>query len=199
MQWLVLGKVIEVFQEVRRALLSSTPTRGPSQKGKKFSGGGGHGRADSSKMFAEIASRGSYQAQLQADLFRWSHYLKYVIWEIQNFRAGDMEELTEFVKWMDRVLDRLSDQTAVMRKLDWPWSRFEAFREAVGLHKELEEKKVKFRQWEVGRGPRADELKMMQKHMVSRFGASLKLCLFHWVVNDGLEQFQEFEVCQTDG
>jgi len=116
-------------------------------------------------MFAEIASKSTYQAQIQADIIKYNDIIEELINEVKEFKAKDMGHLDEFVKGVDKVLDELTDQTAVLRKFDWPGARFDAFREAVGLNKELEEKKHKFRHWEVGKGKRVDELKMMQKYM----------------------------------
>ncbi|CAD7701973.1 unnamed protein product [Ostreobium quekettii] len=153
-------QVIEMFQEVRRALLSNAQRAGGPLK--KLGGGG---TVDPAQMFAEIASKGTYQAQVQADIVKYADVIEELISEVRKFKARDMEHLAEFVTGVDKVLDELSDETAVLRKFDWPASRFDTFRETVALDKELTEKKNKFKQWQRGKGKRADNLKEIQKYM----------------------------------
>ncbi|CAD7695803.1 unnamed protein product [Ostreobium quekettii] len=154
-------QVIEMFQEVRRALLSNS--KKPGEGHKKL--GGASGPVDQSQMFAEIASKGSYQAQVQADIIKYADVIEELINEVKRFKARDMEHLEEFVNGVDKVLDELSDETAVLRKFEWPASRFDTFREAVALSRELTEKRNKFKQWQRGQGKRADNLKEIQKYM----------------------------------
>ena len=164
-----------MFQEVRRALLSSTQRQGASSA-KKF--GESAGPADASQMFAEIAAKSSYQAQIAADVVKYTDRIEALTKEIRAFRARDMGHLDDFVERVDTALDQLTDQAAVLRNFEWPEVRFDTFREAVGLHKELEQKKQKFRQWQTGNMGRVAEMKRMQQHMVSCAKAHCEECTF---------------------
>ena len=164
-----------MFQEVRRALLSSTQRQGASSA-KKF--GDSAGPADASQMFAEIAAKSSYQAQIAADVVKYTDRIEALMKEIRAFKARDMGHLDDFVERVDTALDQLTDQAAVLRNFEWPEVRFDTFREAVGLHKELEQKKQKFRQWQAGNMGRVAEMKRMQQHMVSCAEAPHEECTF---------------------
>lgn len=148
-----------MFQEVRRALLFNTQTQRVDPP-KKY--GTSAGPSDASQMFAEIAAKSTYQSQVQADIVKHGDGINKLIQKVKAFKAKDMCHLDDFVREVNTVLDKLTDQAAVLRNFDWPEARFDAFHEAVGLQKELQEKKRKFHQWQTGRMVRGDELKRMQ-------------------------------------
>ena len=159
------AQVVELYQQLRRACLPGGPKRGgPGPCGKL---GAGAGPVDPAQMFAEIAARGTYRAQVQRDTAKYGPTIEGMIRDVSGFKADDMPRLAEFVGTADAVLDELCDETAVLRNFEWPAPRFDAFREAVALWRELTDKRDRLRHWQCGKGKRPDKRAEIQKYMVS--------------------------------
>lgn len=151
-----------MYHEVQRAF---APRRGAAAPANNM--GGRRGAVDASQVLAELASKSRYQAAVRADVDRHGALIEGLIRRVKAFKAEDMAALRRFVEEVDGLLDGLTDQAAVLRHFPWPHARYDAFREAVGLQAELEEKKRVFGRWPREGGARADGLKKIVDYTVS--------------------------------
>lgn len=155
-------QVIEMFQEVRRALLGDQAKPGNT---KKFVAGSKTG-GDPTSLFAEISNNSRYAQSIQNDIVKYDQIIKDLIKEIANFKASSMNHLLEFVYKTDSILDDLADETAVLKTFDWP-KKYYTFREARALYEEMDKLRKKFKEWKrVPVRSIQDELSEMQKFAV---------------------------------
>ena len=56
---------------------------------------------------------------------------------IRQEKPQDMDALVSFVASTEEQLETLSDEHAVLKSFEWPEKRFDCFREATTLYKEL--------------------------------------------------------------
>lgn len=153
-------KVIALFHELRRA---SQNNQGRAGRGKRFGAGGG----DPSNVLEEMSQKSRYAQCIRAEVEQYDQEIKNLIKRIEIEKVSSMKKLLDFVESADIVLDKLSDETAVLKSFEWP-HKYDAFREASALYKEMEALKHKFVEWK--RLPTRsiqEELKAMEKFTVS--------------------------------
>ena len=56
---------------------------------------------------------------------------------IRQEKPRDMKALVSFVASTEEQLGNLSDERAVLKSFEWPETKFDCFREATALYKEL--------------------------------------------------------------
>lgn len=154
-------KVIKLFHELHRGSQNSQRKAG---RGKMFVAGGG---VDPSSVLAEITQKSHYAQRIQTDIEKYDQEIKDLIKKIESLKISSMIKLLDFVESTDIILDQLSDETAVLKRFNWP-QKYYAFREASALYKELVVLKQKFMEWKrLPTRPIQDELKEMEKFTVS--------------------------------
>ncbi|CAD7702153.1 unnamed protein product, partial [Ostreobium quekettii] len=137
--------VIDTYHEVQRAFAPKIKDAPPPQHNKKEYGQ--KGGVNASEMMAELVSKSKYQAEVAADTVKYREVVTDLIKRVTAFKAENMDELRRFLNEADEHLDRLTDESAVLKSFPWPATRFDAFREGVGLDDELEAMKRKMREW----------------------------------------------------
>eukprot|EP00210_Caulerpa_lentillifera_P003492 g3332.t1 len=152
-------EVIAMFQEMRKALLGNAAKGGGGPK--KIGGGAA---ADPGALMDELSKNSKYAAQVAADIENYGGIIEGLIKEVSTFEPSDMPEMIEFVNKVDGVLSELSDETAVLKKFDWP-QRYYTMLEAKGLYKELEKMKETFSPWKKTENKAVAEMQKIQKFM----------------------------------
>lgn len=158
---IVTVKVIELFHELRRA---SHTNREKSGTERRFAGGMGGGL---SSVLAEITQKSQYAQSIQADVDKYCQVIKDLGKKIVSLKVSSMRQLLGFVRDTDNVLDKLADEVGVLKNFEWP-PKYDIFREACALYKEMNGLKEKFTEWKIPSSRSApDELKEMEKFTVS--------------------------------
>ncbi|TYG53264.1 hypothetical protein ES288_D09G095600v1 [Gossypium darwinii] len=110
--------------------------------GKKKGGGGvknnssGQGMADA---LAEITKKSAYFQQIEEDVEKYSKSIYELKGAIGKFKTKDMNELLQFYKEVESVLENLTDETQVLARIeDFPTKKLEALRTSSTLYSKLE-------------------------------------------------------------
>lgn len=177
-----VSKVIEMFHELRRACLNDEGTR---IRRKFATNGGSPMGGDMSSVLSEIAEKSGYAQSVRNDVVKHDKIIKDLIERIANFKAPNMDQLVEFVKCADCILDGLVDETAVLKSFNWP-KKYYIFREAKALYLEMVGLRKKLEEWEtLASCSILDELKDMRNYTVSYGVQSLD---YWYVCEDALSK-----------
>eukprot|EP00898_Chlorokybus_atmophyticus_P002306 jgi/Chlat1/3076/Chrsp21S03329 len=85
--------------------------------------------------------RVAFEQAVQEDVERYAGMIEKLAVEVKKLRAADMSEAEAFVQEMNKRLDKLTDEAAVLKHFEWPEAKADSLREAVALHKDLTSKR----------------------------------------------------------
>ncbi|MFQ6661176.1 hypothetical protein Gotur_029425 [Gossypium turneri] len=119
---------------------------GSPMQGKAFGkkrGGGGGGKNNSGQgmadALAEITKKSAYFQQIEEDVEKYSKSIYKLKGAIGKFKTKDMNELLQFYKEVESVLENLTDETQVLARIeDFPTKKLEALRTSSTLYSKLE-------------------------------------------------------------
>ncbi|KAJ1402147.1 hypothetical protein SESBI_28245 [Sesbania bispinosa] len=114
-------------------------------------------------MIGEIENRSSHLLAIKTDVETQGDFIRCLIKEVEGAAFTDIEDVVQFVKWLDDELSYLVDERAVLKHFDWPEQKADALREAAFGYcdlKKLESEASSFR--DNPRQPCGPALKKMQ-------------------------------------
>lgn len=89
-------------------------------------------------MLAEMRRRSVHEAGIERDLTRHVQELSVKAEEVRRFCPAKMEEACAFMETLERKLNVLEDERAVLRRVEgWPEAKVDTMREACALFREL--------------------------------------------------------------
>ncbi|KAG8483298.1 hypothetical protein CXB51_022276 [Gossypium anomalum] len=125
-----------------KSKVEGSPMQGKAFGKKKGGGGGvknnnsGQGMADA---LAEITKKSAYFQQIEEDVEKYSKSIYELKGAIGKFKTKDMNELLQFYKEVESVLENLTDETQVLARIeDFPTKKLEALRTSSTLYSKLE-------------------------------------------------------------
>jgi hypothetical protein len=130
-------EVINLYQKLRRQQLAAQQAalgRSPSSPALLPSAGKSKA-VDPSEIFREIMSKGGYKGKVEADLVKHGPTVEVLAAAVAAFQPRSMEDVMTFVKGGEEVLGQLYDERAVLKEVEWPEAKWDALREAAGLHR----------------------------------------------------------------
>ncbi|KAL6975816.1 hypothetical protein U1Q18_024612 [Sarracenia purpurea var. burkii] len=111
------------------------------------SAGGKQGMADA---LAEMTKRSAYFQQIEEDVEKHAKSILDIKGAISSFRTNDMAELLKFHKYVEQLLEELTDETQVLARFeDFPSKKLESLRTAAALYKRLEKMVSDLKNWKV--------------------------------------------------
>ncbi|KAG0470002.1 hypothetical protein HPP92_016702 [Vanilla planifolia] len=114
-----------------------------SSDGKK----GGQGMADA---LAEMAKRSTYFQHIEEDVHNYSTSILDIKSDICNFRPKNMVELQNFHQHVEKLLEKLTDETQVLARFeDFPYNKLESMRIAVALYLKLDGMITTLKTWKI--------------------------------------------------
>ncbi|XP_030539816.2 uncharacterized protein LOC115747702 isoform X1 [Rhodamnia argentea] len=84
-----------------------------------------------SSIVGEIQNRSAHVLAIKADIETKGEFVNGLIQKIQAAAFSDIEELLNFVDWLDNELSSLADERAVLKHFNWPEKKADAMREAA--------------------------------------------------------------------
>lgn len=90
-----------------------------------------------SSMIGEIENRSSHLLAIKADIETQGEFVNSLIREVNNAVYLKIEDIVEFVKWLDDELCFLVDERAVLKHFDWPERKADTLREAAFGYRDL--------------------------------------------------------------
>lgn len=134
--------------------------------GGKYSGRKGGG--DSAALFDEMKSKSQYVQAIEKEIVQYDAVIRNLIREIVNLKVPSIGYLVDFVKSTESILSELTDETAVLKSYEWP-KRYDTFREACALFKDLGLLKRHLKEWvELSGRSVKENLARMNTYMVSK-------------------------------
>lgn len=82
--------------------------------------GGKTGGGQPGSLLNEPASKSKYAQSIQEDILNYDQVIKDLVKEIGQFKSSSMNCLLEFVNSTDAVLDKLTDEPAGLKSVNWP-------------------------------------------------------------------------------
>ncbi|KAM5588319.1 uncharacterized protein ABKV19_006653 [Rosa sericea] len=136
---------------------------GKSSNGRKggaagSSAAGGKGMADA---LAEMTKRSAYFQQIEEDVQKYSKAIINMRTTLSSFQTKDMNELLEFHKKVESILENLTDETQVLSRFEgFPTKKLETMRAAVALHSQLNAMITELHNWKIEAplGPLLDKI-----------------------------------------
>ncbi|XP_062013228.1 uncharacterized protein At4g04980-like [Rosa rugosa] len=136
---------------------------GKSSNGRKggaagSSAAGGKGMADA---LAEMTKRSAYFQQIEEDVQKYSKAIINMRTTLSSFQTKDMNELLEFHKKVEFILENLTDETQVLSRFEgFPTKKLETIRAAVALHSKLNAMITELHNWKIEAplGPLLDKI-----------------------------------------
>ncbi|XP_076894321.1 protein INCREASED PETAL GROWTH ANISOTROPY 1-like [Bidens hawaiensis] len=119
--------------------------------------------ANTRDMIGEIENRSTHLLAIKTDVETQGDFIKSLIKEVENASFTDIQDVVQFVKWLDDELSYLVDERAVLKHFEWPERKADALREAAFGYcdlKKLESEATSFR--DDPRQPCGSALKKMQ-------------------------------------
>lgn len=162
--------VIELFKEVRNNSMGRN-SNGKLAKTSSNASSCLSAQPSSDSFVKELEKNSKHFAKIQQEITQMSDMINKTISEINNNKYKTMGELDIFVAKIDRMLDSLTDESAVLKHFDWP-SKYYTYREALSMWQEFRNMKASLTNWKKGKGNVQTELSRMQKAMektISRF------------------------------
>ncbi|PRQ28864.1 hypothetical protein RchiOBHm_Chr5g0007601 [Rosa chinensis] len=136
---------------------------GKSSNGRKggaagSSAAGGKGMADA---LAEMTKRSAYFQQIEEDVHKYSKAIINMRTTLSSFQTKDTNELLEFHKKVESILENLTDETQVLSRFEgFPTKKLETMRAAVALHSQLNAMITELHNWKIEAplGPLLDKI-----------------------------------------
>ncbi|KAK8514023.1 hypothetical protein V6N13_062928 [Hibiscus sabdariffa] len=116
---------------------SSSASNG--RKGGGAAASGGNGKQGMADALAEMTKRSTYFIQIEEDAKKYEESIKELKTSIGTFKTSDMSELIKFHKYVESILENLTDESQVLAKFEgFPGKKLEALRTAAALYLKLE-------------------------------------------------------------
>lgn len=90
-----------------------------------------------SSIVGEIQNRSAHLLAIKADIETKGELVNGLIQKIQAAAFSDIEEVLNFVAWLDNELSSLADEQAVLKHFNWPEKKADAMREAAVEYRTL--------------------------------------------------------------
>ncbi|KAL5538775.1 hypothetical protein UlMin_043915 [Ulmus minor] len=90
-----------------------------------------------SSIVGEIQNRSAHLIAIRADIESKGEFINGLIRKVEAAAYMDIEDVLNFVDWIDRELSSLADERAVLKHFKWPERKADAFREAAVEYREL--------------------------------------------------------------
>ncbi|KAF8017677.1 hypothetical protein BT93_H2771 [Corymbia citriodora subsp. variegata] len=90
-----------------------------------------------SSIVGEIQNRSAHLLAIKADIETKGDFVNGLIQKIQAASFSDIEEVLNFVDWLDNELSSLADERAVLKHFNWPEKKADAMREAAVEYRTL--------------------------------------------------------------
>ncbi|XP_057486497.1 protein CHUP1, chloroplastic [Actinidia eriantha] len=90
-----------------------------------------------SSIVGEIQKRSSHLLAIKADIETKGEFINSLIQKVQDASYTNIEDVAEFVNWLDNQLSSLADERAVLKHFKWPEKKSDAMREAAVEHRGL--------------------------------------------------------------
>eukprot|EP00271_Cylindrocystis_brebissonii_P002764 TRINITY_DN13564_c0_g1_i2.p1 TRINITY_DN13564_c0_g1~~TRINITY_DN13564_c0_g1_i2.p1 ORF type:complete len:875 (+),score=190.30 TRINITY_DN13564_c0_g1_i2:175-2799(+) len=131
-----------LMKKENEALLQGVETGGGGAVG--IGGGDGKGITGvRSDMIDEIENRSIHVLQVKHDVEVQKDFVNSLCTAVRSASYNNMDDIVEFIKWLDEELAFLVDERAVLKHFDWPEAKSDTLREAafqyLALQKLLEE------------------------------------------------------------
>ncbi|KAJ6816593.1 protein CHUP1, chloroplastic [Iris pallida] len=110
--------------------------------GKKEALGGGNCSSQGvnnarNSIVDELQNRSAHLLAIKADVEKRGEFINLLIQKVQAAAFDDMEDVLNFVDWLDNQLSVLADERAVLRHFKWPERKADALREAAFEYRDL--------------------------------------------------------------
>ncbi|KAK3188044.1 hypothetical protein Dsin_027605 [Dipteronia sinensis] len=138
-----------LYRILKGKVEGSTHTK--SSAGKRSVGGapagGKQGMADA---LAEITKRSAYFQQIEEDVRNYAKSITEMRSSISTFQTKDMDELAKFHKQVESVLEKLTDESQVLARIEgFPSKKLEAMRTAAALYSKLNAIVIELQNWKI--------------------------------------------------
>ncbi|KAL2327523.1 hypothetical protein Fmac_020950 [Flemingia macrophylla] len=90
-----------------------------------------------SSIVGEIQNRSAHLLAVRADIETKGEFINGLIKKVVEAAYMDIEDVLNFVKWLDGELSSLADEHAVLKHFNWPERKADAMREAAVEYREL--------------------------------------------------------------
>ncbi|XP_048447289.1 uncharacterized protein At4g04980-like, partial [Pyrus x bretschneideri] len=111
------------------------------------SSGGKQGMADA---LAEMTKRSAYFQQIEEDVKKYTKPITEMRTTLSSFKTKDMNELMQFHKKVESVLEHLTDESQVLSRIEgFPTKKLETIRMAAALHKKLNTMLTELQNWKL--------------------------------------------------
>ncbi|KAK1351372.1 Protein CHUP1, chloroplastic [Heracleum sosnowskyi] len=112
-----------------------------TNKGKNPSVGGKYSKQISSSahnsIVGEIQNRSAHLLAIKSDIETRGEFVEGLIQKVLAAAYQDIEDVLQFVDWLDNELSSLADERAVLRHFQWPEKKADAMREAAIEYRSL--------------------------------------------------------------
>ncbi|XAR49762.1 hypothetical protein NMG60_11033063 [Bertholletia excelsa] len=108
----------------------------------KYSPGSGHhdkpiSMSAHSSIVGEIQKRSLHLLAIKSDIETKGEFINGLIQKVQDASYTKIEDVLEFVNWLDIELSTLADERAVLKHFNWPEKKADAMREAAVEYRSL--------------------------------------------------------------
>ncbi|KAK7304039.1 hypothetical protein RJT34_15042 [Clitoria ternatea] len=90
-----------------------------------------------SSIVGEIQNRSAHLLAIRADIETKGEFINELIKRVVEAAYTDIEDVLNFVNWLDGELSSLADERAVLKHFNWPEKKADAMREAAVEYREL--------------------------------------------------------------
>ncbi|KAG4990870.1 hypothetical protein JHK87_024327 [Glycine soja] len=90
-----------------------------------------------SSIVGEIQNRSAHLLAIRADIETKGAFINDLIKKVVEAAYTDIEDVLNFVNWLDGELSSLADERAVLKHFNWPERKADAMREAAVEYREL--------------------------------------------------------------
>ncbi|KAG4381625.1 hypothetical protein JHK82_042784 [Glycine max] len=90
-----------------------------------------------SSIVGEIQNRSAHLLAIRADIETKGEFINDLIKKVVEAAYTDIEDVLNFVNWLDGELSSLADERAVLKHFNWPERKADAIREAAVEYREL--------------------------------------------------------------
>ncbi|XP_074383101.1 INCREASED PETAL GROWTH ANISOTROPY 1-like protein 2 isoform X2 [Apium graveolens] len=112
-----------------------------TNKGKNPSVGGNYSKQIASSahnsIVGEIQNRSAHLLAIKSDIETRGEFVEGLIQKVLAASYQDIEDVLQFVDWLDNELSPLADERAVLRHFQWPEKKADAMREAAIEYRSL--------------------------------------------------------------
>ncbi|XP_039128462.1 protein CHUP1, chloroplastic [Dioscorea cayenensis subsp. rotundata] len=88
-------------------------------------------------IVGEIQNRSSHLLAIKADVETKGGFIRDLIEKVNSAAYSDIEDVLNFVGWLDKELSTLADERAVLKHFNWPERKADALREAAFEYRDL--------------------------------------------------------------